>query len=113
MSRTREKNREYMRDYRARQRAAGQMASVTQLHPGESAEAAVTEELSMLPLSAKQPASVAIALAMARILDNPSAVPQHPQAGARLMEVMRDLRQEVESGKSKLSTLRAAREDRA
>lgn len=131
-TRSREANRAYMREYRRRKaaekrgevvtEAAGNaVASVTSLDAlrhdvqsgsgglPESVSSAVCAELVNLPAAGRRPADAAVALAMAKILDDSDSIPQQPAAAARLRGVMESLRSEGESGKSKLSTLRAAR----
>ncbi|OBI90028.1 hypothetical protein A5661_03270 [Mycobacterium asiaticum] len=39
-------------------------------------------------MAAQRPGLVAIALAMARIMDNPHAIPQQPAAAGRLIELL-------------------------
>ncbi len=53
---------------------------------------AVQRDLAALQVAAERPADAAVALAMARLLDDPSAGPQHPPAAARLVDVMGRLR---------------------
>jgi hypothetical protein len=109
MSRDREDNREYMRQYRADKRGVDG-ATVTQLRPtGDSVVDAVRSEIELLPLAEKRPADVAAALAMARILDDPASIPQQAAAAARLLTLMTGLRSEVDGGTSKLATLRSIR----
>ena len=49
---------------------------------------AVQTQIDDLGIQDERPALCAIALAMARILDNPVALPQHPAAAGRLVETM-------------------------
>jgi len=110
MARTREENREYMRKYRA-DKPIDATATVTQMHTEVtySVVDAVAREIESLPLANKHHADVAAAFAMARILDNPDSIPQQASAALRLKVFMDDLREGVESGTSKLATLRAIR----
>ncbi len=55
-------------------------------------EAAVDAEIAMLSTASKRPGLVAGALAMARILDNPLATPQHAPAMRRMQDALAELR---------------------
>ncbi len=85
-------NRERVRTYRAAKR--GEPAPVDL--PVEVGEGSVTDavrrDLAALQVAVERPADAAVALAMARLLDDPSAGPQHPSAAARLVDVMARLR---------------------
>jgi hypothetical protein len=74
----REANRLYQREHRARNRT---VATVTALPIPEtvieSVVVAVNVEIDRMKVREERPADVAMALACARILDNPSALPQH------------------------------------
>lgn len=54
-----------------------------------------------------KPGLVATAVAMAKILDNPVAIAQHPAAAARLMDLLADLHK---GGKKERGKLAAARD---
>lgn len=114
-NRSREAQREYMRQYRAGRSAPdGQGATVTQLPVSDDGVVSSVEmELKVLPLAVKRPADAAMAMAMARILDDSKSIPQQAQAAARLMEILKGLRGEVDGGKSKLATLRSLRSEGA
>ena len=77
-----------------RQRVAAQrlgevpaVAEPGQRHGDGVVVVAVRRELDGLAGVEDRPGMVAVALAMARLLDNPLAVAQHPAAAARLMEL--------------------------
>lgn len=108
MARTREQDREYQREYRRRKVAA---AAVEAQPPAErSVEERVQAELDTLPQAAAMEASVATALAMARVLDNRTAVPQHPAAAGQLRQVMAEIRAaRALPGESRLSMIRGGR----
>lgn len=55
--------------------------------PGPVA-AAVTAQLESNPAALERPGVAAIALALARVLDNDAAIPQHPSAAHRLTEIL-------------------------
>ena len=88
----RKANRERIRIYRASKR--GDPAPVDL--PVDVGEGTVTDavrrDLGALQVAAERPADAAVCLAMARLLDDPSAGPQHPSAAARLVDVMARLR---------------------
>lgn len=111
-SRSREEQREYMRAYRANRKSDPVQREATVTHlptPGRGVLNAVEDELKSLPLAERRPADAAMARAMARILDDPKSIPQQAQAAARLMDILKGLRGEVDGGKSKLATLRSLR----
>ena len=114
MPRTREQDREYQREYRKRKAADSHLNSV----PAERSEAGVAStvadlvqaELKALPQSVTLQASVAAALAMARVLDDPAAVPQHPAAAGQLRQIMAEIRAaKMPEQKSKLAMIRGGR----
>lgn len=74
----------------------------------ESVEDAVRREIDMLDTS-KRPGLVATALALARVLDKPSATAQHPSAAGKLAELLEDLASSAPKKRSKLAELRSAR----
>lgn len=112
-TRTREEMREYQRARRARLREEAQASAVVTpiaVQPvAVSVVAAVSDEVERLPMALKRPADVATALAMAKILDDSDSIPQQASAARQLRELMAGLRSEVESGKSKLQSLRDGR----
>jgi hypothetical protein len=81
--------------------------------PGAAAgrsELMVQSELDGMPQAVSLPSLRAAALAMARVLDDRTAVPQHPAAAGQLRQVMAELRGvQVEKAKSPLSVLRGGR----
>ncbi len=88
----RKANRERIRAYRAARR--GDPAPVgLPVDVGEGTVVdAVRRDLAALQVAAQRPADAAVALAMAKLLDDPSAGPQHPSAAGRLLDVMGRLR---------------------
>lgn len=89
-------NREYQRTRRARP-----LAAVTPPPPGVTTPpdtagpvvAAVRAQLELLDASDDRPALAAIAVALAEVLDNPAAIPQHAAAAHRLVELLGSLSQ--------------------
>lgn len=112
-TRSREEMREYQRARRARMKAEGREEAVVTPIARDSAVdsvvGAVRDEVERLPMALKRPADVATALAMAKILDDSDSIPQQASAARQLRELMAGLRSEVESGKSKLQSLREGR----
>lgn len=125
MGRSREDNREYMRKYRAQKRAEAADsggARVTDIKsaasalrkanlPVENVEAATRRELGMIPRSGEQPALVASALALARVLDDPTAAPQYAPCARQLVAILTQLRGGEVRGENKLAELRARRQE--
>lgn len=73
----------------------------------ESVQAAVLRELDLLDDAARdRPGQVATALAMARIMDSPLAIPQHPAAAGKLLEVLESLGRVGRKRKGKLAAVR-------
>lgn len=117
----------YMREYKARKAGVDidvarpgrprKGATVTQLptahqSPGSSpvvgpTERAVLEELATLTSAETRKSVAAGALVMARILDNPVALAQQPQACARLMVAMDELRRGSARRKGRLASVQA------
>ena len=82
-------------------------ADVSPIAPaGESVSQAVAREIEGLAGVDTKPGLVAAAMAMARLLDNPVAIAQHPTAVARLMDVMTDLRKGGKKDRGKLAAAR-------
>lgn len=103
MPRTREQDRLYQREYKRRRAAESYQAGSA----GSTVEMVESELASMPNLPA---ASVAVALAMARVLDDASAVPQHPAAAGQLRQVMGELRAvKAPADASRLAVLRGGR----
>ncbi len=88
----RKSKRERIRAYRASKR--GELPPVdVPVEVGEgSVVDAVMRDLAELQVAIERPADVAVALAMARLLDDRSATPQHPAAAGKLVDVMASLR---------------------
>lgn len=72
---------------------------------GGTAEAAVREEISSL--TNPRPGLVAVAVEMARVLDDPRATTSKAPAAGRLVEVLERLRKGADTRKSKLASVRA------
>lgn len=60
--------------------------------PGKLVETLVEQELRSLTSADKMPGLGAAALAMARVLDDPSSVPQHPGAAGQLLRLIVTIR---------------------
>lgn len=71
------------------------------------AERAVVEELTTLTSAETRKGAAQAALAMARILDNPLALTQQPQAAARLTAILEDLRKGSTRRKGRLASVQA------
>lgn len=84
----RQANREYQRDHRAKQLQAVPAPEPNFTDAATSVVDAVQAEIDASPIAGQRPGLAAIALAMARILDNPHAIPQQPAAAARLVELL-------------------------
>jgi hypothetical protein len=67
---------------------------------------AVRRELSMLNTPESKPGLAAGCLAMARILDDPLALAQHPAAMARMTEALEKLRKGADASKGRLASVR-------
>lgn len=74
--------------------------------PVESVEADVKAELDKLAASVDRTGVAAVAVSMARILDNPVAIAQHPAAAARLMESLDKLRKGGRRARGKLAAVK-------
>lgn len=111
MSRDRVENRQYMREYRSRNRHAGEEPTDAAADMDlTSSVRLVQAELDSLPASKGLQSLVAAALAMARVLDDPAAVPQHPAAAGQLRQVMGEIRSaRAPAAVSKLSMIRGGR----
>ena len=108
MTRTREQDREYQRARRQRKAAETHLNAVPT--PAATVVDLVQAELKALPQSVTLQASVAAALAMARVLDDPAAVPQHPAAAGQLRQIMAEIRSaKMPEQKSKLAMIRGGR----
>lgn len=78
----RQANREYQRDHRAKQLQAVPAPEPVSSGVVTPVVDAVQAEIDASPIAGQRPGLAAIALAMARILDNPHAIPQQPAAAA-------------------------------
>ena len=67
---------------------------------------AVNEELGKLTTTAERPGLAAAARAMARVLDSPEALPQHPSAAGKLAELLAVLGKGGRQRKGKLAAVR-------
>ncbi len=83
--------------------------------PAKLVETQVAEELASLGSATQMKGLAAAVLAMARVLDDPTATPQHPGAAAQLRMLMKDIRAGVggRKGKSRLGVLRGGRDEAA
>jgi hypothetical protein len=70
-------------------------------------ESGVLAEIEGLSTSASRQGLVEIAMALARVLDSPLAIAQHPSAAHRLSETLDKIRKGSEMGKSKLAAVRS------
>lgn len=68
-------------------------------------EAATLLELAGLPLATSRPGLTQVVLTLARLMDSPLAIAQHPQAAGRYTEIMDRLRKGAEK-KGRLSAVR-------
>lgn len=103
---TREQERERKRAYRARLRDEAEANKVT----GTDVQDGVRAELDTLPQAAQMLAASATAMALARVLDDPDSVPQHPAAAAQLRMTMAEIRAaKMLGGESKLTLIRGGR----
>jgi hypothetical protein len=114
MPRTREENRLYQRERRARQPDGGTNGgtNVAQLvTPAGSVAAAIRAEIGNLPDGGNgRPGLAATAVKLGELLDDPTATPQHPAAAGRLRELLAEMRQgQAATGAGKLAQLRAVR----
>lgn len=70
-------------------------------------EAGVLAEIEQLSTTASRQGLVEIAIALARVLDSPLAIAQHPSAAHRLSETLDKLRKGADSRKGKLAAVRS------
>lgn len=111
-------SREYDKARRlAGRRGAPKSAHVTALPSGPRAvattsgeagrvEAGVMAEIGALSTADSRQGLVEIALALAKVLDSPLAIAQHPSAAHRLSETLDKLRRGADSRQSKLAAVR-------
>ena len=69
-------------------------------------EAGVLAEIGELSTSASRQGLVEIAIALAKVLDSPLAIAQHPSAAHRLSETLDKIRKGAEPRRSKLAAVR-------
>jgi len=69
-------------------------------------ESGVMAEVGELSTAANRPGLVQIAIALARVLDSPLAIAQHPSAAHRLSETLDKIRKGSDARKSKLASVR-------
>lgn len=89
--------------------------SVTNLHPGGlddadvpgRVEAGVLAEIGSLSTVANRQGLVEIALALAKVLDSPLAIAQHPSAAHRLSETLDKLRKGADGKTGRLAAVRS------
>lgn len=77
--------------------------------PGTQAgrvESGVMAEIDGLSTTASRQGLVEIAIALARVLDSPLAIAQHPSAAHRLSETLDKIRKGADARKSKLASVR-------
>jgi len=70
-------------------------------------EAGVLAEIGALSTAATRQGLVEVAIALARVLDSPLAIAQHPSAAHRLSETLDKLRRGADARRSKLATVRS------
>lgn len=105
----REANRQYARQYRAKsplQLVAEKPTpppngepvitsmTLTPIEPSTAVREAIQAQLDELGVAESRPGLAAIALKLAELLDNPLALPQHPAAAGRLVELLGRLSKE-------------------
>src|SRR4051812_18684421 len=88
-------NREYQREHRAKALRLAPPLPESPVSPMGRVEAAVQRDLDALPLAAERPGLAQATLAMARLLDNPLAAPQHPAAARQLFSALEKLGRDV------------------
>jgi hypothetical protein len=69
-------------------------------------ESGVMAEIGELSTAASRQGLVEIAIALARVLDSPLAIAQHPSAAHRLSETLDKIRKGADARKSKLASVR-------
>jgi len=83
----------------------------TQTEPGEQSagrvEAGVLSEIAGLSTAASRQGLVEIAIALARVLDSPLAIAQHPSAAHRLSETLDKIRKGSDSRQGRLASVRS------
>ena len=76
-------------------------------HEPGRVEAGVMNEIGGLSTAANRQGLVEIAIALARVLDSPLAIAQHPSAAHRLSETLDKIRKGSESRQGKLAAVRS------
>ena len=82
-------------------------ASAPAQHEPGRVEAGVLAEIGALSTAATRQGLVEVAIALARVLDSPLAIAQHPSAAHRLSETLDKLRRGADARRSKLATVRS------
>ena len=82
------------------------IAAVGDYEPGR-VESGVLAEIEQLSTTASRQGLVEIAIALARVLDSPLAIAQHPSAAHRLSETLDKLRKGADSRKGRLAAVRS------
>jgi hypothetical protein len=72
-----------------------------------SVETRVMAEISQLSTAEGRPGLVAIACAMAKVLDSPLAIAQHGSTGKALAEILEKIRKGSDSRQGKLASVRS------
>ena len=85
---------------------APKLTAVPDAEPGR-VEAGVLAEIEGLSTTGSRQGLVEIAIALARVLDSPLAIAQHPSAAHRLSETLDKIRKGSETRKGKLATVRS------
>lgn len=122
----REANRAYQRRYRAEKLkpvpdlpAAAKPAETrefggdtwTRIESSNVVAEAVQRQLDELGVQERRPGLAAVALRLAELLDNPLALPQHPSAAGRLVEILGQLSKDTQR-RGKLAAVRSLTNDR-
>jgi hypothetical protein len=112
---SRDRHRDYMRAYRADKK--GQPVVLRSVAPSGgdsvSVEAAVRSEIDLLGMAGEMPGQAALAVALARVMDNPELAHQFAPTAARLHVILLEIRRasaaRVSAPVSKLAALRSSR----
>lgn len=86
-----------------------QLPAVSSVHVSEPGrvESGVLAEIDGLSTAASRQGLVEIAIALARVLDSPLAIAQHPSAAHRLSETLDKIRKGSETRQGKLAAVRS------
>lgn len=90
----------------ARSASTGSQAADSAAVTAGRVESGVMAEIGELSTAASRQGLVEIAIALARVLDSPLAIAQHPSAAHRLSETLDKLRKGADARKSKLASVR-------